>query len=90
MKDMIKYLFEHRPDYIDIPTREINDISQRRARLSEWICYKLAQQHKINKKKKEQLLSLKKDYSKIFKFFKNIFYLGGSFTLLVLAFLIVT
>lgn len=45
--------------------------------------------NKINKKKKEQLLSFKKDYSKIFKFFKNIFYLGGSFTLLVLAFLIV-
>ena len=44
---------------------------------------------KANKKKKEQLLILKKDYSKIFKFFKNIFYLGGSFTLLILTFLIV-
>ena len=44
---------------------------------------------KVNKKKKEQLLASKKDYFKIFKFFKNIFYLGGSFTLLVLAFLIV-
>ena len=52
MKDMIKYLYEHRSEYQNMPIREINDISQRRARLSEWICYKLAQQHKINKKKK--------------------------------------
>lgn len=44
---------------------------------------------KNNKKKKERILTLKKDYSKLFKFFKNIFYLGGSFTLLILAFLIV-
>lgn len=51
MKDMIKYLYENREAYKDIPIREINDISQRRARLSEWICYKLAQQHRINKKK---------------------------------------
>ena len=52
MKDMVKYLYEHRQDYQNMPIREINDISQRRARLSEWICYKLAQQHKINKKTK--------------------------------------
>ena len=44
---------------------------------------------KVNKKKKEQLLSTKKDFSKLFKILKNIFYLGGSFTLLILAFLII-
>ena len=50
--DLIKYLFENREQYKHLQLREINDISQRRARLSEWICYKLAQQSKINKKKK--------------------------------------
>ena len=50
--DLIQYLFEHREEYKHLQLREINDISQRRARLSEWICYKLAQQSKTNKKKK--------------------------------------
>ena len=50
--DLAKYLFDHREEYKHLQLREINDISQRRARLSEWICYKLAQQSKTNKKKK--------------------------------------
>ena len=45
--------------------------------------------NKVIKKKKEKLLTSKKDYFKIFRFFKNVFYLGGTFTLLILAFLIV-
>ena len=50
--DLAKYLFDHREEYKHLQLREINDISQRRARLSEWICYKLGQQSKTNKKKK--------------------------------------
>lgn len=50
--DLVKYLVEHREEYKHLELREINDISQRRARLAEWLCYKLAQQSKTNKKKK--------------------------------------
>ena len=50
--DLVKYLVEHRDKYKHLELREINDISQRRARLAEWLCYKLAQQSKTNKKKK--------------------------------------
>lgn len=50
--DLIRYLYHNRDTLKNLEIREINDISQRRARLSEWICYKLGQQSKTNKKKK--------------------------------------
>lgn len=54
MVDLLLHVVKNRDVYKNWDIREINDISKRRVRLSEWICYKLAQQYKINGTKKSR------------------------------------
>lgn len=51
MVDLVVHVYKNRELYANWTIRDINDISKRRVRLSEWVCYKVAQQHRINSAK---------------------------------------